>query len=112
MVFAVVEDNPSRQATNPAIERAPVAPHNRSRSISATISTTRPSMALRCPANSASSSKSTSRRSLGIIAVAAKDITPSSQPGPTYLGHQALQLDWSLSRFGVFTRVRLLVVLG
>ena len=40
-------DEPSFQATNPAIDRAPVAPHNPSRSTSATISTMRPSIALR-----------------------------------------------------------------
>jgi hypothetical protein len=47
IVFAFSVDVPVFQATNAAIERAPVAPHSSSRSISATISTTRPSMALR-----------------------------------------------------------------
>jgi hypothetical protein len=47
IVFALPGEAPSFQATNAAIERAPVIPHNSSRSISATISTMRPSMALR-----------------------------------------------------------------
>jgi hypothetical protein len=47
IVLAFPEDVPSFHATNPATERAPVAPHNWSRSISAAISTMRPSIALR-----------------------------------------------------------------
>ena len=59
MVWALAEDAPSFQATNAATDRAPVAPHNSSRSISATMSTMRPSIALRCPANSANSPNNT-----------------------------------------------------
>ena len=47
IVWAFPDDEPSFQATNAATDRAPVAPHNSSRSISATISTMRPSIALR-----------------------------------------------------------------
>ncbi len=43
----MVEDKPSFQATSAATERAPVAPHSSSRSNSATMSTMRPSIALR-----------------------------------------------------------------
>jgi hypothetical protein len=45
--LAFADDEPVFQATNAAIDRAPVAPHNWSRSSSATISTMRPSIALR-----------------------------------------------------------------
>ena len=44
---AFAGDEPVFQATNAATDRAPVAPHSSSRSISATISTMRPSIALR-----------------------------------------------------------------
>ncbi len=47
MVCALDGEVPSFQATNPATERAPVNPQSSSRSISATISTIRPSIALR-----------------------------------------------------------------
>jgi len=47
MVCALVEDAPSFQATNAATDRAPVTPQSSSRSNSATICTTRPSIALR-----------------------------------------------------------------
>ena len=47
IVWAFADDEPSFQATNAATDRAPVAPHSSSRSISATISTMRPSIALR-----------------------------------------------------------------
>ena len=47
MVWALADEEPSFQATNPATERAPVEPQNSSRSNSATISTMRPSIALR-----------------------------------------------------------------
>lgn len=59
---------PAFHATNPANERHPVAPHNAlpsalpAPSISAMISTNRPSIALRCPVNSAISSNNTSIR--------------------------------------------------
>ena len=59
---------PVFHATNPGSDRHPVAPHNAFPSslpappISAMISTNRPSMALRCPVNSAISSNSTSIR--------------------------------------------------
>src|SRR3954452_24407218 len=50
----------------------------------------RPSMALRCPANSDNSPNNTSTRSpartTGTSSDAVEDITPSSQPGPTNLG--------------------------
>jgi hypothetical protein len=39
IVLALCGDTPVFQATNAAIERAPVAPHSSSRSISATMST-------------------------------------------------------------------------
>ena len=44
---AFADDVPVFQATNAGIDRAPVAPQSSSRSISATMSTMRPSMALR-----------------------------------------------------------------
>src|SRR4051794_9275048 len=51
----------------------------------------RPSMALRCPANSDNSPNNTSTRSpartTGTSSEAVEDITPSSQPGPTNSGH-------------------------
>ena len=47
IVWAVPDDNPIFQATNAGTDRAPVAPHNSSRSTSAMISTMRPSIALR-----------------------------------------------------------------
>ena len=47
IVWAFADDEAVFQATNAATDRAPVAPTNSSRSISATISTMRPSMALR-----------------------------------------------------------------
>src|SRR3954471_22280051 len=51
----------------------------------------RPSMALRCPANSDNSPNNTSTRSpartTGTSSDAVEDITPSSQPGPTNSGH-------------------------
>jgi hypothetical protein len=47
IVAAFADDEPVFQATNAATDRAPVAPHNLSPSISATISTMRPSIALR-----------------------------------------------------------------
>src|SRR6476660_4715335 len=93
MVCAVVDDEPSFQATNAATDRAPVEPHRPSCSISAAISTIRASIALRCPANSANSSNNTSSRSkttfpvqLGYVIDA---MNPSKQPGPTNLGRVA-----------------------
>ncbi|CAM3396330.1 hypothetical protein MYFR107205_08760 [Mycolicibacterium frederiksbergense] len=59
---------PVFHATSASIDRQPVAPHNEFPSsvplpsISATISTNRPSIALRCPVNSAISSNNTSNR--------------------------------------------------
>jgi hypothetical protein len=47
IVLAFFDDVPIFQATNAATDHAPVAPHSSSRSISATMSTTRPSIALR-----------------------------------------------------------------
>ncbi len=47
IVWAFADEEPNFQATNAATERAPVSPQSSSRSISATISTMRPSMALR-----------------------------------------------------------------
>ena len=47
MVFALRSEVPVFQATSAGIDRAPVMPHNWSRSSSATISTTRLSIALR-----------------------------------------------------------------
>jgi len=90
MVCAVVDDEPSFQATNAATDRAPVEPHRPSCSISAAISTIRASIALRCPANSANSANNTSSRSettfpvqLGYVVDA---MNPSKQPGPTNFG--------------------------
>src|SRR4051794_6102076 len=90
MVCAVVDEEPSFQATNAATDRAPVAPHNWSCSISAAISTIRASMALRCPANSANSPNNTSSRSettfpvqLGYVVDV---MNPSKQPATTILG--------------------------
>ena len=77
IVLALPSEAPNFQATNPATDRAPVAPHNPSRSTSATISTMRPSMALRCPANSANSPNNTSRRSVGLSTAPVEDMTPS-----------------------------------
>ncbi|MCV7424895.1 hypothetical protein H7K45_30600 [Mycobacterium yunnanensis] len=64
MVCALWGEIPVRQATSAEMDRHPVLPHSPSPSISATMSTMRPSMALRCPVNSANSSNNTSRRSL------------------------------------------------
>ena len=47
MVLAFLSEVPVFQATSAAIDRAPVIPHSSSRSNSATISTTRLSIALR-----------------------------------------------------------------
>ncbi len=47
IVWAFVGEQPVFQAINAATDRAPVAPHSSSRSISAAISTMRPSIALR-----------------------------------------------------------------
>jgi hypothetical protein len=47
IVLAVVDEDPSFQATIASSDRAPVIPHKPSRSISAMISTIRPSTALR-----------------------------------------------------------------
>jgi hypothetical protein len=58
-------DTPVFHATSAATERQPVLPQIPSRSISATMSTMRPSIALRCPVNSANSPNNTSSRSLG-----------------------------------------------
>jgi len=80
MVWALADDEPSFHATNADAERAPVEPQSSSRSISATISTMRASIALRRPANSANSSNSRSRRWPG---VGVEDMTTSSQRGPT-----------------------------
>src|ERR1700744_836466 len=56
----------------------------------------RPSIALRCPVNSASSSNSTSRRSTGLSiaapADAIEDMTSSSQPPPTKMGGRSPRL--------------------
>src|SRR6201996_2611793 len=56
----------------------------------------RPSIALRCPVNSASSSNSTSRRSAGLSitapADAIEDMTSSSQPPPTKMGGRSPRL--------------------
>src|SRR3954454_19680231 len=91
IVAALPDEAPSFQATNAAIDRAPVDPHNPSWSNSATIATMRPSMALRCPANSDNSPNNTSTRSpartTGTSSEAVEDITPTSQPGPTKTGH-------------------------
>ncbi len=47
IVCAFAGEQPVFQATNAGTDRAPVIPHSSSRSISATISTMRPSIALR-----------------------------------------------------------------
>jgi len=47
IVWALAGEQPVFQATNAGTDRAPVTPHNWSPSISATISTMRPSIALR-----------------------------------------------------------------
>src|SRR5215211_7418350 len=87
MVCALAGDEPVFQATNAATDRAPVAPHSESRSISAAISTMRPSIALRCPANSDNSSNKPSSRACrggeGTNDVAVEGMTPSKQWGPT-----------------------------
>src|SRR5690349_11523912 len=87
MVCAFNDDTPNRHATNAANERHPVAPHECSPPISATISTMRPSMALRCLANSANSSNNTSSRSLtvttGVSNDADQDMTPYWHAGTT-----------------------------
>src|SRR5215212_5337094 len=88
MACAFAGDEPVFQATNAATDRAPVAPHSESRSISAAISTMRPSIALRCPANSDNSSNNASRRWSATFPVqvgyAVEDITPSKHRGPTF----------------------------
>ena len=77
MVSALCGEIPSFQATNAGTDRQPVAPQIPSPSISATISTNRLSIALRCPANSSISSNNTSSRSLELKEVAAEDMPPS-----------------------------------
>ncbi len=47
IALALAVDEPVFHATNAATDRTPVAPHSSSRSISATTSTMRPSIALR-----------------------------------------------------------------
>src|SRR3954447_21846450 len=93
IVAALPDEAPSFQATNAAIDRAPVDPHNPSWSNSATICTMRPSMALRCSASSENSPNNTSTRSpartTGTSSEAVNDITPSAQPGPTNSGHRS-----------------------
>jgi hypothetical protein len=73
--------------TSAGIERAPVAPHSSWWSISATMSTIRPSMALRWPANSANFSNNPSRRCTGLTPgakeAAGEDIKSSKQTGTT-----------------------------
>src|SRR5690349_22277223 len=100
MVCAFNDDTPSRHATNAASERHPVAPHRCSPPISATISTMRPSMALRCPANSANSSNNTSSRSLtvstGVSNDADQDITRYWHAGTTNFDPK-VALPWDLS---------------
>src|SRR5690242_19451744 len=90
IVCAFAGEQPAFQATNAGTDRAPVTPHKPSRSMSATISTMRPSIALRWPDNSAHSSNNTSRRSLGLTTTAptdpVEDMTSSSQPGTTKPG--------------------------
>src|SRR5215218_10199589 len=90
MACALADDEPSFQAINAATDRAPVAPHSESRSISAAISTMRPSIALRCPANSDNSSNNTARRWSATFPVqvgyAVEDITPSKHRGTTFFG--------------------------
>ena len=81
MDVALFGEAPVFQATNAASDRHPVMPHNPSRSISATMSTRRPSMALRCPHNSATSSNNTANRSAGDptsapLSVATEDMNP------------------------------------
>ena len=77
IVSALCGDTPSFQATRAGMDRHPVLPQMPSWSISATISTRRPSIALRCPVNSAISSNNTARRFVGAKEVAAEDMPPS-----------------------------------
>ena len=77
MVSAVCGETPSFQATNAGTDRQPVAPQIPSPSISAAISTSRLSIALRCPANSAISPNNTSKRSFELKDVAGEDMPPS-----------------------------------
>ncbi len=90
IVSAFVGETPVFQATSAGTDRAAVAPHSSSWSISATMSTMRPSIALRCPVSSANSSNNTSSRSVGrssattaTKAVAIEAMTPSHQRGTT-----------------------------
>ena len=69
-VSALRREVPVFQATRAGRERQPVLPQMPSWSISAMMSTIRPSMALRCPVNSANSSNSTPIRSTEIEVVA------------------------------------------
>lgn len=50
MVWELADDAPNVHATDVGIERTPVRPQSSSRSISATISTMRTAISLRCPA--------------------------------------------------------------
>src|SRR5215212_12203855 len=89
-VCALAGDEPVFQATNAATDRAPVAPHKLSRSISAAISTMRPSIALRCPASSDNYSNNTERRWSARFPVqvgyAVEDMNPSKHRGTTFFG--------------------------
>lgn len=88
VVSAFLDETPIFQATNASTERQPVIPASSSRSISAMMSTSRPSMALRCPHSSAISPNSASKRSFGGAKDAAVvDISPLFQRGPTSRGH-------------------------
>ncbi|ANW63059.1 hypothetical protein BCA37_05025 [Mycobacterium sp. djl-10] len=87
-VCAVCGETPVLAATNEATERNPVMPASPSRLISATISTIRPSMALRCPESSAISANNTSSRCAGVTPAAAEsvalvDMTSLKQRRPT-----------------------------
>jgi len=77
MVSAVCGLTPSFQATNAGTDRQPVAPQMPSPSISAAISTSRLSIALRCPASSSISPNNASRRSFELKDVVAVDMPPS-----------------------------------
>ena len=73
-VSALRREVPVFQATRAGRERQPVLPQMPSWSISAMMSTMRPSMALRCPVSSANSSNSTPIRSAEVKVVAAVDM--------------------------------------
>src|SRR5882757_2611436 len=102
IVLALRGDTPVIHATSAGTESAPVAPQSSSWSISATMSTICPSIALRWPVSSATLSNNTSRRSDGLTSgakeAAGEDMTPSNQRGLTNFWLSAPSPPYGLKR--------------